>query len=115
MAEVGTTIPEHEIRTAVERIVTLFSPRQVLLFGSYASGSPTPDSDVDLLVTMDTDLRPVEQAVAIREAIEFRFPLDLLVRTPEQLAERARLGDAFFQEILDRGVVLYEDADKGVG
>jgi predicted nucleotidyltransferase len=107
-------VSREEICRAVERIVALFAPRQVLLFGSYAYGEPTPDSDVDLLVTMNTDLRPVDQAVAIRDAIEFPFPLDLLVRSPAQIEQRLALGDRFFREILDRGVVLYEATYAGV-
>jgi predicted nucleotidyltransferase len=103
-----------EIEHAVERIVRLFAPSAVILFGSYAYGEPTPDSDVDLLVTMETPLRPVDQAVEIRTAVQFPFPLDLIVRTPAQVSERISLGDPFFQEILEKGIVLYEATDGGM-
>lgn len=98
----------------VEKIVSCFAPEQVILFGSYAYGDPTPDSDVDLLVTMNTALRPVDQAVEIRTTIDFPFPVDLLVRTPEQLSERLNLGDPFFREIIQKGIVLHEATDGGV-
>ena len=81
---------------------------KIILFGSYAYGEPSPDSDVDLLVTMSTALRPVDQAVEIRTVVDFPFPVDLLVRTPEQLSERLRLGDPFFHEIIEKGIVLHE-------
>ncbi|MGD9892092.1 MAG: nucleotidyltransferase domain-containing protein [Dehalococcoidia bacterium] len=97
-----------EIDRAVEELVLRFAPETVILFGSYASGDPSPDSDVDLLVTMNTALRPVDQAVEIRTAVDFPFPLDLLVRTPEQLSERLSLGDPFFHEIIEKGIVLHE-------
>jgi uncharacterized protein len=104
-------VARSDIECTVERIVSCFAPEKVILFGSYAYGEPSPDSDVDLLIMMDTVLRPVEQAVAIRTAVEFPFPVDLLVRTPEQLSERLSLGDPFFHEIVEKGIVLHETAD----
>jgi len=75
---------------------------------------PTSDSDVDLLVAMDTSLRNVQQEVEIRKAVDFPFPVDLLVRTPEQIAKRLALGDGFFHEVLTKGVVLHEATDARV-
>ena len=106
----STRLTARKIRTVATRIGRVFRPEKVLLFGSYAYGYPTHDSDVDLLVIMKTRLRPVEQAVAIRQAVNASFPMDLLVRTPEQLEERLRLGDYFLQDIMRRGIVLYEAA-----
>ena len=97
-----------KIRTIAETIGRTFHPEKVVLFGSHAYGRPHRDSDVDLFIIMETKLRPVEQAVAIRQALDCPFPLDLLVRTPEQIKERLRLGDYFMSDILRRGVVLYE-------
>ena len=114
MAIPQTPVLRSAIERVVEQIVRLFHPRQVVLFGSYAYGEPTPDSDVDLLITMDTSLRPVEQAVAIRASVEFPFPVDLLVRTPDQIAERLSIGDSFFNEVLSKGIVLHEATDEGV-
>jgi predicted nucleotidyltransferase len=99
-----------QIQNAVAELVKKFHPQKVFLFGSYANGTPTADSDVDLLVAMETPLRSVDQAVKIREAIHFDFPLDLLVRTPEQLQKRLKMGDPFIQEIVAKGKVLYEAA-----
>lgn len=96
-----------KIRTLVEQIGHLFRPEKVVLFGSYAYGRPTQESDVDLLVIMKTRLRPIEQAVAIRQAVDCSFPMDLLVRTPEQIKERLRLDDYFLRDVLLRGIVLY--------
>jgi uncharacterized protein len=94
----------------VRQIVARFDPERVILFGSYAHGRPRPGSDVDLLVIMDTPLREVEQAAAICQGIEYRFGLDLLVRTPATLARRLALGDQFLREVIERGEVLYERA-----
>ena len=103
------------IRRFARQIAERFQPDQIILFGSYAYGTPTPDSDVDLLVVMPTR-NQIEQAVRIDEAIEERgFPLDLLVRTPKTLADRLRWGDTFVQEIVTRGKVLYEKVHASVG
>ena len=102
----GVTVAD--IRHVVDQIVERFHPAKIWLFGSFAYGTPTPDSDVDLLIAMDTALRNVQQAVEIRKAVAFPFPVDVLVRTPQQIAERLALGDVFFHEVLTKGIVLHE-------
>jgi predicted nucleotidyltransferase len=108
-------IPARAIRAVVQQIVEKFQPKKIILFGSYAYGKPRPESDVDLLVVMDTSLRNVEQAIQIAHAIDYHFGLDLLVRRPEQITERLALGDFFMQEVIEKGKVLYERAHTGMG
>ena len=81
-------IPMRAIRAVVEQIAEKFQPEKIILFGSYAYGQPRSESDVDLLVVMETPLRNREQAAQIARAIDYHFGLDLLVRSPQQLAER---------------------------
>lgn len=107
-------IPMEAIRRVVEQIATQFEPEKIILFGSYAHGQPKPESDVDLLVVMETPLRNRQQAVQIARAIDYHFGLDLLVRRPQQLAERLALGDFFLQEIVEKGKVLYAGSDQGM-
>ena len=106
---------DQAIQELVRQIVDGFQPQQVLLFGSYAYGTPSPESDVDLLVVMDTPLREVQQAVAIYQAVPHPFGLDLIVHTPARLAQRLELGDGFLREIVSRGKVLYERPAGRVG
>ena len=102
-------IPMQTIRTVVKQIADQFQPEKIILFGSYAYGQPKPESDVDLLVVMDTPLRSRQQRLEISRALSPRpFPLDIVIRTPEQLKERVAMGDAFLLEITNRGKVLYE-------
>lgn len=61
-----------------------FHPRKIILFGSYANGFATPDSDVDLLVILPCHRLATNQAVEIRGRVEAPFPLDLLVWEPER-------------------------------
>jgi predicted nucleotidyltransferase len=96
------------------QIVEAFDPDRIVLFGSHAYGLPTSESDVDILVVMPTT-NPVGQACRIRLGVEHPFPLDLLVRPQEELDARLRLGDSFWRDVLSRGKVLYEKADRRMG
>ncbi len=106
-------IPEKAIRDVVQQIAEKFHPKRIILFGSYARGKPRPDSDVDLLVVMETHLRETRQALLIDKSLERDlFGLDLIVRTPKDLQERIALGDSFLKEIVTLGKVLYESPDN---
>ena len=106
----------HTIRAVALRIADRFQPERIILFGSYAYGHPKPESDVDLLVIMDTPLRSRQQRLEISRALSPRpFPLDIIVRTPQELAERIVMGDLFLREITTRGKVLYERNRDRVG
>jgi predicted nucleotidyltransferase len=101
-------ITEHDIRNFVKQVVNRFNPERIVLFGSHASESTSLDSDVDMLVVMDFEGRPQEQAFEIRRSIKRTFPLDLLVRRPADVEHRLTMGDFFLREILEKGKVLYE-------
>lgn len=96
------------IASLSKQIAQQFQPQKIVLFGSYAYGKPDADSDVDLLVVMPFEGRSVRQAIKIRQCISTVMPLDLMVRTPDQIRERIQLGDYFIKEIIERGTVLYE-------
>jgi predicted nucleotidyltransferase len=102
-------IPMRAIRAVVQQIAEKFQPEKIILFGSYAYGQPRPESDVDLLVIMETPLRLRQQRLEISRALSPRpFPLDIVVHTPKELEERVALGDPFLREIMDQGKVIYE-------
>jgi uncharacterized protein len=108
-------IPQKAIDQVVQQIVEMFKPQKIILFGSYARGNPRPESDVDMLVVMDTNLKDVQQAIQICQQIEYRFGLDLIVHTPKHLAERLKMGDWFLQDVIKEGKVLYEAHNGGEG
>jgi predicted nucleotidyltransferase len=102
-------VPRQAIVAVVKHIAEQFDPECIILFGSYAYGRPTPDSDVDLLVVLQTDKRPRAKQLEIARALSpHPFGMDILVRTPEQLEKRIAMGDYFLREITTRGQVLYE-------
>lgn len=90
------------------RLVRKFDPERVILFGSRAWGTPTPDSDVDLLVVMEFEGRPVDMAVRIGAECDDQVPVDLIVRRPAEVERRIALGDPLFRQILRDGLVLHE-------
>ncbi|EKQ68345.1 putative nucleotidyltransferase [Leptolyngbyaceae cyanobacterium JSC-12] len=104
-----------EIQAFSQRIAETFQPERIILFGSYASGQPTEDSDVDLLVILPFEELPVQKAIAIRQQIKAPFPLDLMARTPQQIQQRLEMGDFFIQDIMNNGRVLYEANHPRVG
>ncbi len=102
-------VTRRQIRAVVERIVAAVNPDKVILFGSYAYGKPTIDSDVDFLVVMDSDERPAKRAIRIEyDLLDVPFPMDILVRTPSEIAERLQMEDYFMREIIQRGQTVYE-------
>ncbi|MBS1789956.1 MAG: nucleotidyltransferase domain-containing protein [Acidobacteria bacterium] len=105
---------QREISDLCRQIVEVCHPQKVVLFGSYAYGLPTEDSDVDLMVVMPFEGHPAYQAGAIRSQVHTPLAVDLLVRTPQQIEERMEMGDPFMQEILEHGKVLYEADHNGM-
>ncbi len=94
---------------AIARVAQALQPDKIILFGTYAYGVPTPDSDVDLLVIMETDRPGKERSWAVSRLLLPRdFPVDILVKTPTELSTALQRGDFFLREITERGIILYE-------
>jgi predicted nucleotidyltransferase len=94
---------------AIQRIARALEPERIILFGSYAYGKPTPDSDVDLLVVMNTAAQRAERYLLVSRVLTPRpFAVDILVRTPQEIEHARAAGDLFIGEIVDQGKVLYE-------
>ena len=98
----------NQIQAFSQQIVEKFQPERIILFGSYAYGQPTEDSDVDLLVILPFEEMPVQKAIAIRRQVKSPFPLDLIARTSQQIQQRLDMGDFFIKDIMENGCILYE-------
>ncbi len=107
-------IPRAAIRKYVRQVVERFQPQRVILFGSHAYGRPDADSDVDLLVVMPAR-NELTMMGRIARAIWAPFPVDVLVRTPENLAKRLAWNDWFLKDVVEKGIVLYDASGEGVG
>lgn len=97
-----------DIQELARRIADDFSPRRIILFGSYAHGTPGPHSDVDLLVILPFEGKGFWKSLEILNRVAPRFPVDLIARRPEDTQQRYAEGDPLIREALDRGRVLYE-------
>jgi len=97
------------LRPAIQKIVAELNPEKIILFGSYAYGIPSPDSDVDLLVVMKTRASLKDRSWAVSRLLMPRpFPVDILVKTPKEIEKALGAGDFFLKEIITRGRVLYD-------
>jgi predicted nucleotidyltransferase len=98
------------IQDIVQRIVAGYAPEKIILFGSYADGTPDEDSDIDLLIVKNTDKRPIERWMEVKRLLrdrDRRAAVSPLVYTPSELERRLAIKDFFIQEVLEKGQVLY--------
>ncbi|MBF0342910.1 MAG: nucleotidyltransferase domain-containing protein [Nitrospirae bacterium] len=101
--------PDLCIKEALDIIIAGFKPDRIILFGSFAYGVPKFDSDIDLLVIMDTTLSPVERSVPIRKALrDIAFPFDILVKTPEEFTRYQDVVGTVAHTASVKGKTLYE-------
>jgi predicted nucleotidyltransferase len=98
------------IQNILEKLLIGYAPQKVILFGSYAYGTPRPDSDIDLLIIKETSERFIDRWVTVRRILsdpERTVPLEILVLTPQEMAKRLAIGDQFLAEITRKGEILY--------
>lgn len=103
-----TSQPPPFLRGAIERLARAFAPDRIVLFGSYAKQCAHPDSDVDLLVVADLPGDPVQHLRRARQLVADCFPMvDVVLCTPEDVANAASARSPFVQSILERGVTVF--------
>lgn len=105
---VSAIIDRHYIEEICAKVVSEFSPKRIVLFGSYAYGAPTPDSDVDLLVMLPFEGKSLWKSLEIPNRVDPHCPVDLLARRPDDVARRYDQGDPLIRDALDRGRIIYE-------
>lgn len=100
---------EGYLKEAVRKIVSEFNPEKIILFGSYAYGKATPDSDIDLMVVMETKERPHKRAVALRKILKnLGVPKDIIVKTPDEFERFRDIVGTIVYPAAHNGRVLYE-------
>ncbi len=94
------------LESVVERLVEGYNPDRIILFGSQATGHASADSDYDLLVVKETELRPIDRRIEVERLVADRgVPLDLLVYTPAELRALFASGSPFIEEVFRTGKV----------
>ncbi len=97
------------LQEVVRRIVNSVHPERIILFGSYAYGKPEGESDLDLLVIMNSELPRYKRAVSIYSSLTgLLIPKDIVVYTPEEVKEWSEVPQAFITTVIKKGKVLYE-------
>ena len=98
------------LKELVEILRQAYDPERIILFGSYAYGTPTRDSDMDILIVKKTSVPFYRRLTEVRRLVSPArrgIPFDPMVMTPKELTQRLANGDQFFQEIIARGQTLY--------
>lgn len=109
------TIDKH-IQALVETVIREKLPEKIVLFGSHVRQEAKWDSDVDLLVVMETDLEPLERVMDIKKLLHAAStPLDILVYTPEEVAYWSTSPSSFISQILSEGHILYDRSTAQIG
>ena len=108
-------LSENELKTildqTVNRIVENFHPDKIILFGSFAKGVTTADSDIDLLIVMSVESSCRSKANEIDLSLSDRtVPMDLIVITPNQYDEQKEMVGTVIFEAAHEGRILYERA-----
>ena len=105
----GGLILQETIDAVIRSIADTFSPHKIIMFGSYATGHPTPDSDLDLFLIMDTDLPRYKRATPIRLLFQpSPCAMDILVYTPEEVARWNGVTNHVITEVMRSGKTVYE-------
>lgn len=103
-------VTEEILQKITRNIVDSFHPNSIILFGSYAYGSPHENSDVDLFIVMDSEDSPHDRIMKVTSVAKIPYlPMDIIVRTPAEVKERVAIGDFFILDILQRGRTLYSN------
>ncbi|OGC07725.1 hypothetical protein A2526_00205 [candidate division WOR-1 bacterium RIFOXYD2_FULL_36_8] len=102
-------LAKEDIQGIIETIKENVNPKQIYLFGSYASGTPTESSDLDILIIDDSGKAKNKLALEISKALFPRnFGLDLIVASSAEIKEKQKQNLSFWNNILNRGKKLYE-------
>jgi predicted nucleotidyltransferase len=105
------------IQYIADKIVRAVNPQKIILFGSWARGEGTADSDVDLFIVHDSGLPNREVYRRIARLLWGRlFGVDLIVRNPQDVALNLEDNNPFYtRHIFGEGKVLYERPPQAAG
>lgn len=102
-------IDESLLKDIVQRILKVAQPEKIILFGSYARGEATKESDIDILIIQPSDLPRYKRSTPVRLALRGLFPSkDIVIYTPEEVKDWESASTSFISYVLREGRVLYE-------
>ena len=99
-----------EVWSIINTIRDQYKPDKIVIFGSHASGQPTQDSDLDVLVVKETDKRDLDRVREVSALLTPRnIPVDIFVKTPQEIEQEIADENTFVKHILGKCKVVYED------
>jgi|ERR1035437_561460 predicted nucleotidyltransferase len=102
-------ISKEKISEIVNKIVHVYGPDKVILFGSYANGEPTEDSDIDLIIIKNTSLPKQKRGLEIRKYLFGSLvPMDLKIYTPTEYSSEIKNPYSFLNAAMKNSQTLYE-------
>ena len=105
-------IPRSDIERVGSDIGKAARAEKVVLFGSYAKGNPSPDSDVDFLVVAEGDQPRHKRSRELYRCVQpYRFPMDILVYTPQEMDRALRTPSSFVSCVMREGKIIYVRRD----
>lgn len=102
-------ISQNDIDEIVKRIAKGYDPMAIILFGSYAKGTASDDSDLDLFILKEDRRRPVDRTREVRRLLlDIVHPIDIFVRTRDEYNRSRSVLGTLAYEVDREGRVLYE-------
>lgn len=98
-----------KIKKIIDKIAENYKPEAIYIFGSYAWGKPTKDSDLDLFIVKDTNENFFKRSVKIQTSFLPNYPMamDILVYNNHEIKKIVRRGNIFIKKILSEGKKVY--------
>ena len=97
------------LKKIAERLKKEYKAERVILFGSYATGDATEESDIDLFIIAPTSERFFQRmatALKLIRDLKKGIPIELIVLTSDEVKERIEIGDQFVEQIIEEGIIL---------
>lgn len=108
---------DKNIENLKKGIISKFNPSKIILFGSYAKGTATEKSDIDICIVTDTTdrrvlRRKINKYIYAKNGLDFDKPVDVLVYTFEEWKKCLLEKGTFANHILKKGVIIYDRQHK---
>jgi predicted nucleotidyltransferase len=101
-------ITKNEIEKVIKAIVEGYHPQKIILFGFYANGNPTQDSDLDLLVVKNDNLPKIKRNRVVRGYLkDFLFPIDIIVKNSDEVEKYKDIIGTVIYSANKYGKVVY--------
>ncbi len=111
MARVELADLPRRVQEVIQKIIEGYNPERIIIFGSYARGDWTEDSDLDVLVVKETEERPFDRIGSVSSMCWPRkLPMDIVVKTPDEIADELDRHELFTREIMREGAVVHDRA-----